>query len=327
MTLLNKINATIKAIVNNWDIGEIKDISKMNTPSGNVHRILCSGEQTYYVKEKVSLKQIEKELQLYAALSKQGIETSVPLLNHLGQYVVEDSEKMYCLYKALSGQTYENLFDENAFSRAFLYGKSIALLHRGLKESRLDFGELIPAMNLRDQLEDWAFPTVQEKYLKDNEWFDNIKEDITVNLLTVIDQLPTQIIHRDAHPWNILLKNNDIGGFIDFDISRKGIRLFDLCYCSTAMLMSKFDDAQCREMWPILLGQLVRGYESVHPLHENEHKSIVSVLLSIQMIFTAYFFDLNNADVAETNVKGMKWIYDNKSVIERKLSNIGEEYE
>jgi Ser/Thr protein kinase RdoA (MazF antagonist) len=306
----------IRSLIQNWDIGKVDQIEKANTPGGKVHSIKLEDGQKYFLKEKTSKGEIDKELQLYKALSKEDIETSIPLQNLQAQYFVEKDGKLYCLYKALSGRTFDQHFDENAHKRAFLYGKSIALLHKGLKASKLNIH--IPEMNLKDQLENWAIPTILNK--EDNMIIKSIVSELNLNFLSIIHTLPIQIIHRDAHPRNIVLNNNQLGGFIDFDITRRGIRLFDLCYCSTSILMSNFDDFKSREIWLTLLRELLKGYTVINPISENESQSIVYVIYSIQIIFAAYFYDLGNEDVAKLNLEALYWIYKNKQVIQEEIS-------
>jgi Ser/Thr protein kinase RdoA (MazF antagonist) len=310
----------IQSLVLNWDIDKIDQIEKVNTPGGKVHSINLKNGQKYFLKEKNNNGEIGRELQLYKVLSKHGIEISVPLLNLQEQYFVEEDGKLYCLYKALSGRVFNQHFDENALNRAFLYGKSIALLHNGLKESSLD--KFIPEMNLKDQLENWAIPTILKENNEDNIIIQSIISELNLNLLSIIPTLPIQIIHRDAHPGNIVLNDNQIGGFIDFDISRKGIRLFDLCYCSTSILMSNFGDSNSREMWIKILRELIRGYAEINPISENESKSIVYIKFSIQIIFVAYFYDLGNKEVVKTNLEALYWIHKNKQVIQEEISTV-----
>jgi Ser/Thr protein kinase RdoA (MazF antagonist) len=310
----------IQSIILNWDTGEIEQIDKVNTPSGKVHSIKLKNGQKYFLKEKNNYGEIDKELLLHEKLSKHGIEISVPMLNLQKEYFVEKDAKLYCLYKALSGRVFHQHFDNGALKRAFLYGKSIALLHNGLKESNLD--NLIPEMNLKEQLENWAIPTILKETDVDNKIIQSIISDLKQNLLFIINTLPIQLIHRDAHPGNIVLNEDQISGFIDFDISRTGIRLFDLCYCSTSILMSNFDDSNSREMWIKILKELIKGYKNINPLSENESKSIIHVIYSIQIIFVAYFYDLGNRDVAKINLEALYWIHKKKHVIQEEISTV-----
>lgn len=257
---------------------------------------------------------------MFKALSKNGIEISVPLLTVNGQYFLEIDGKIYCLYRALPGKVFNQHFDSDYLKRAYLYGKSIALLHDGLKEVNLH--QLIPEMNLKEEIDNCVVPTIVKEIDDDMTLFQSIISDINQNFFSIINTLPIQIIHRDAHPGNIVINEHQVSGFIDFDITRKGIRLFDLCYCSTSILMSNFNDSNCRQKWLKILGELIKGYTNINPLTENESKSIVYIIFSIQLIFAAYFYDLGNKEVAKYNLEGLYWINKNKLVIQEELSTI-----
>lgn len=310
------MSVDIKGIVSNWDIGQVDQIKKVNSPGGKVQSISTLDGKVYYLKEKNSLTEIDKEIQLSKVLSEQGIEIATPLKTRLGKYFVEDLEKYYCLYRALSGKTFQEHFSEGAKDRAFLFGNSIALLHNALSESNLE--HLFPEMKLQEQLQDWAIPTILKNNSNHSEFL-SIVSELNLEFFPSVNNLPTQIIHRDAHPRNILLKDSQLIGFIDFDIARIGIRLFDLCYCSTSILMSGFSESNNRELWPSLLGELVRGYNSKNRLSSLELRSIIYVIFSIQVIFAAYFYDMDNNDVAQYNLQSLYWLYNNKLLIEAEI--------
>jgi prepilin-type processing-associated H-X9-DG protein len=61
-------------------------------------------------------------------------------------------------------------------------------------------------------------------------------------LSTINRELPIQLIHRDAHPANMLFLDGRISGWLDFELIVRGPRLFDLCYCATSILMNGMDD-------------------------------------------------------------------------------------
>jgi Ser/Thr protein kinase RdoA (MazF antagonist) len=173
-------------------------------------------------------------------------------------------------------------------------------------------------MKLQEQLQDWAIPTILKNNFNNSEFL-SIVSELTIEFFPSVNNLPTQIIHRDAHPGNILLKDSQLIGFIDFDIARIGIRLFDLCYCSTSILMSGFSESNNRELWPSLLGELVRGYNFKNRLSSLELRSIIYVIFSIQVVFAAYFYDMDNNDVAQYNLQSLYWLYNNKLLIEAEI--------
>ncbi|MDR1439398.1 MAG: phosphotransferase [Clostridiales bacterium] len=98
-------------------------------------------------------------------------------------------------------------------------------------------------------------------------------------------RLARQLIHRGTHPENILWHGGEISGFIDFDIAQRNVRLWAVCYCSTALL------ADCpineRGKWFDVLQGPLRGYGSVLPLTDDEKRAVYCVVCSVQIVFIA----------------------------------------
>lgn len=61
-------------------------------------------------------------------------------------------------------------------------------------------------------------------------------DDIVQNLEKVYNKLPVQLIHRDVHLDNFLFAKGKFAGYIDFDLSQRNIRIFDLCYFMLGLL-------------------------------------------------------------------------------------------
>lgn len=110
---------------------------------------------------------------------------------------------------------------------------------------------------------------------------------------------------------NMLFEDGELTGFIDFDISTHGIRIFDPCYCSTAMLMQDFKEQAWREQWFGLFSALIQGYRSGTELTEQEQYALFPVLLAIEFIFTAYFKEINEP-VARLNLDALMWLFDQR---------------
>lgn len=72
--------------------------------------------------------------------------------------------------------------------------------------------------------------------------------------------LPERAIHGDFHPWNLLFREGQITGVLDFDQCR-----VDALACDIAPLLMPFEPLE-----PRLAAAFFSGYESVRPLSENE---------------------------------------------------------
>jgi Ser/Thr protein kinase RdoA (MazF antagonist) len=120
-----------------------------------------------------------------------------------------------------------------------------------------------------------------------------------------------QLIHRDAHPGNMLFLDGELSGWLDFEIMVRGPRLFDLCYCSTSLLIYGFDDPVKRQAWHGLVRALVEGYDQVSPLTPVERGSIRLMQMCIEVIFISWFAHNNFPAPATRNIEALAWLYEN----------------
>lgn len=125
-----------------------------------------------------------------------------------------------------------------------------------------------------------------------------------------------QIIHRDINPSNMIFDEGEFKGFIDFDLTEVNIRIFDLCYCATAILSECFNNSDIdKSKWLEILDNLVKGYESITPLSEYEKQALPYVIYSIQIICIAYFSQFDKFDnLTKINMDMTKWIIDELKV-------------
>ena len=136
---------------------------------------------------------------------------------------------------------------------------------------------------------------------------------------SIPEALPRQLIHRDFHPGNLIFVQGQLGGILDFDRVRIGIRLFDLCYLSTAVLSSGFSDPRKREDWVDFVQALLEAYGTVQPLEKTEGHAFLYIIYLIQLLFTAYHLDNGNSTLADLNLAMLFWIYDQHDYLRPRL--------
>jgi Ser/Thr protein kinase RdoA (MazF antagonist) len=112
-------------------------------------------------------------------------------------------------------------------------------------------------------------------------------DDYIAGFGALFDKLSKQLIHRDPNPGNILFKDGEVSGFINFDLSEVTVRLWDVCYCATGILVESTDEEY--EKWLDILGGILHGYDSGGKLTPEEKRAVFYVICSIQMICIAYF--------------------------------------
>ena len=123
-------------------------------------------------------------------------------------------------------------------------------------------------------------------------------------------RLPAALIHRDPNPSN-LIDAGDAIGFIDFDLSRRFVRIFDPCYLMTAVLSEVFgrDDLPWQENWPVFCGAVLAGYESVSPLTAEEKAAMPTMMQGNELLCIAAFAGSNKyRDAFDVNMRMLPYI-------------------
>ncbi len=287
------------SILKHWNIIKPNNVVKMKSHSNKTCLIVDHKTKKYVLKEKDdNIKRIKTTN---------------------NDIYVRYRKKLYCLYNYIAGKVYKNhYYAAGAEKRAYNYGKSIALLHKGLK--KVNKHKNFTIMDLLKDINTWIIEIINSKNdLLDILFINKAIKDINMGFKSSHIKLPKQLIHRDIHPSNMIFYRNKLKGFIDFEIPTYGIRIFDPCYCSTSILTSKFKSKKARKKWINLLVSILKGYNSINRLKKTEINAIFYVLLSIQLLFMAYMIKINKIRTAQFNQSILKWIYDNKNTINKEL--------
>lgn len=133
-------------------------------------------------------------------------------------------------------------------------------------------------------------------------------------LASFYEDLPRQLIHRDVHLGNFLFENGEFTGYIDFDLSQKNIRIFDLCYFLLGLLLEE-NGFKEDDRWYEIIRQVVSGYDRVSPLAITEKRAFASVMKNIELLFAAYFIDIGEAELARNAVDLFNFVKRNERKI------------
>lgn len=174
-------------------------------------------------------------------------------------------------------------------------GEIIANLHTAFKECEKLDGNW--DNSLLDEMKGW----VKEK-LEDIGWkrVSQAEYENTVSQLAdIYAKLPMQLIHRDIHFGNFLFAEGSFSGYIDFDLSQRNIRIFDICYFLLGLLSQQEDLEITEEKWFGFMRDVFLGYEKVMKLSEAEKKAVPYVMECIELLFVAYFEDVDDSHCAD----------------------------
>jgi len=312
----------LSSLLSNWDLAPIVSTEVFKTSdyrnSGNVIFIETLNEK--YVLKRITVQQKrQSEYMLLAALHAHGVPVAVPKLTREGEPFARQGDAYFCLSPYLPGAVISDHFAPGAEERARRFGIALAQLHVGLKQ--YEHLVIVPEMDLLRDVT--AACQVVCAYGGGNvvESTQMVLSELKAGLTALNQELPIQLIHRDAHAANMLFLDEHLSGWLDFELIVRGPRLFDLCYCATSLLMNGIDDSAKRLQWLELLAALVDGYTSMNPLTLVERSALWYGLLSIEVIFAAYFIHTRDEKGITQNLEALLWIYENRNPIQTQSIN------
>ena len=233
-------------------------------------------------------KALERNIQILDLLHAYGLPVAETIGTKDGEKYIYDDTYYYLLTKRLPGS---NCTDIREKRMAYRMGQTTADLHLAFRkcEERLELWD----NSLLGELNGWI-----KEELKQNDWelIEKSEFEETVKQLeAVYEQLPVQLIHRDVHLGNFLFDGGDFSGYIDFDLSQRNIRIFDLCYFTAGLLAAADGAAISVEEWLGILEEVFRGYESRTLLTREEKLAVPYVMEGIELLFAAYFSGLEDS--------------------------------
>lgn len=304
------------AVLAKW--GLPSDQAELHQIAPRVWRVEA-GSKVYLLKHRSDHSSVWAEFKLLNYLSEQGLPVFPPLLSDEEAPWARWEGRIYVLYPYIAGVSGEGVCPTD-LARARSLGRFLARLHSAL--AQYPYAEEFPDKNVFQEVATWAWPTVRRGFR--NELAGRL-EDIAKKLsqfATLYESLPRQLIHRDAHPANVVFEGDEVVGMVDFDMVHTGVRIFDVCYCATAVLSGSFTQGPAREHWDLFVQELLRGYVEVQPLTRSEGYAFMYVTFLIQALFAAYFLDMGQDALAEQNVAMLKWLCDRQTVMEPLIDRV-----
>ncbi len=296
-----KMNENILEILKEWDMGkpEIKQIYDSAWQVG----------EEYVLKVYDNQENLERNIRLISILSDLGIPVGSLINTGQDRSYTKDNENYYILTQRLKGNP---IVSSNQLEKlSFPMGRIIAELHRAFLEceKQEDFWE----NSLLQEMKGWIKDTLEE-----DRWTHVSKslfEDTLANLEKWYDTLPVQLIHRDVHFGNFLFEGECFSGYIDFDLSQKNIRIFDLCYFLLGLMCEEEALSVTEEKWFQVLKDVFRGYTEINPLQPQEIQAVPYVMKSIEFLFAAWFLGQKDMKCCEDAVNILKFVDENTGKI------------
>ena len=258
--------------------------------------------ENYVLKIYDDLNMMKRNLELLYILNSMNIPVGqiIPTLDNQ-QYII--NKDICCfLSKKLSGSNIVQV--GNDMNIACMMGKIIAELHIAFKKCE----EIDNFWNnsLLDEMKGWVKNSFEKEcwnYISKEEY-----EEIVSKLENIYDKLPVQLIHRDVHFGNFLFDKGKFSGYIDFDLSQRNIRIFDICYFLLGLLSEEEKSEITEELWFEFAKNVFKGYESKLKLSIEEKKAVPYVMECIELLFIAWFEGQNDVCCAQNADKILHFI-------------------
>ena len=297
----------IKEVLQNWGLEHEKLSDVVYDETGNVSDSACYVGENYIIKFSPNLGNVEKHISLSQAIENVGLMAATPVKTTDGKYVVESEALFFYVTKRLAGKQLKAslMYLDEYMPKARFIGEIIGQLSLAL--SQVDV--ITNQANIYQGAKEWALPILEKKMDLPKDFVENYVREFG----EIYDSLPQQIIHRDPNPGNLIL-NDDNWGVLDFDLSERNLRIFDPCYAATAILSESFEAGNTEKLskWVSIYKNIIYGYDEVAKLSDNEWKAIPYVVITNQLISTAWFSEQEKySELYEINKKMTEWMLQN----------------
>jgi len=281
----------VKEILKNWNM-ENELVELHYESNGNKTWKIGSD---YFLKYASNPEELKKSIGLNLALASVGVPV-ITYLKMLDDDVIYD--KHYCLTKRING---ENIKTASCVEVRIL-GYETAKLHLSLSSLELDVN-----VSDNDFLNEWSG------------WIKPGLADVNEDMIQLVDEkltkhyhkLKRSIIHRDVQFGNVMYEDGKFTGWLDFDLTRKDIRIFDLAYFLAGLLMDYLETPEKENEWFAFYDSLIEGYQEIEKFTELELEMIPVLIIAIELLFVAWCGEQGDISGRNGAEKIAVWVYKN----------------
>lgn len=301
----NRVKEMVEDILANWNLVE-ETVKQVYDSAWQV------GEE-FVLKVYDNVGALNRNIKMLSILDDRGIPVSKLVRTKTDAMYVNEGDFYYILTEKLRGNNIIQLCDVPDIGSKM--GTVIARLHLAFNEceSQDEFWN----NSLLAEMEGWISDT-----LRKDDWqlISKDKYESTLRgLKEMYDDLPVGLIHRDVHLGNFLFEGGEFSGYIDFDLSQRNIRLFDLCYFLLGLLSEEETIEISYDEWFVVLGQVFSAYSQIIALSETEIATVPYVMESIELLFGAWFIGQNDIACARDAIKLYEFVCENREKIVKKI--------
>ena len=258
-------------------------------------------ESTWDVDGMYVLKRYRTDEDLSRSLKFSKLLTShgIPVISFIpadnGQLTSPDG--LYCLMTKLPG-THVDFFEDQGLAHEM--GRELAQLHIALSD--IESKTSCIDSNLLNDWHNRIKPSLGDVP-------EDMVQNVDIAFCGIFPNLPRQLIHRDVHCHNVLFENGHLTGWLDFDLSHRNVRIFDIAYLLSGLLVGNTDDPGKMEKWRSIYIDLLNGYDEINRLSDDERDALPIIMIMIEFLFVWYWEEQGNAEQRSVALELAKWLY------------------
>jgi len=270
-----------------------------------IYRSAWSIGADYILKSNVSQAEFDKSIKLSRLLRSEGIPAVEYTNTAYGKQYVFAIDKYWCLMKIIEGTVFDPFIGEPKQNGVIL-GKTVAELHKALKriEKRIEVHDA----DFFNELSAWIIPELEKSEIS---FADGVMERLQAFFERSYKALPRQLIHRDMHTSNLLFKNGTLSGYLDFDLSQRNVRVWDIVYLGCSLLVENYKDEARLNKWCDIFAGILQGYEEIMQLSEEEINAIPALFVFDEVLFTAFYSKTGQPEAVKNCMDMTNWLHEN----------------
>lgn len=221
-------------------------------------------------------------------LDQSGVPVAVPCLTDDEQCYATFDARVFMLSPALPGGGEDEAIDIGKLYQNV--GAAIGRLHRALAACPWTIESW--EMRLPSRILDEAVPRILSRLTGARaRTVESVVAAAHRDLAERLTDLPCQRIHGDCHGGNIVLRGEQVSGFIDLDHLPIGPRIYDIAYYLADRLKNALRDPEGPVRFLSTFDRVMIGYETEVTLTERERSALWPAMLAAEFLFVEWFLD------------------------------------
>ena len=299
MAVYTKLNENeIKDIILLYNLKNLQKFSPIEEGIENTNYIIVADDTKYILtifEKRVKEQDLPYFCELILRLNKLGFKCPRPLINKNKSLITDFKNKKLTILTFIEGKS-KNILNPNDCK---LIGVETAKLHKFTSSLTIKRENSLSVKSWRKM-----FDGIKENCAKIHR---DLPKLIEANLEDIEsnwpENLPKGIIHADLFSDNIIFKNNEVSGIIDFTFSCNDFYAFEIAICFNALC---FDGHKNNLSFNVTKAKnFIEGYSSVRKLLDLEKQNIkvLSQGAALRFLLTRVFDSLNIIEGAIVKIK------------------------